>query len=266
MQQLRLIFFLIVFMLPATAFSIPNDSAVSNSDCKPCNPISLNDASDLLKPLKLNVKSIKRAPMSRMFEVLAERDGSEGLIYIDCDKKFFMQGVIVDANKMEVVSSHPVPKPNEKKTAVIDPKAIPVNRSIVLGNPNGSKKIYVFTDPDCPYCRTLHTELLKLVKIAPEVTIHILLYPLPTHPQAYDKTRLLVSSQDLTLLNMAFEGKDLPKTKGDEGKDAIDEIIKFGRSIGVRGTPTIVLPTGAILAGASDAESLNKHIFSHGNK
>ena len=127
-----------------------------------------------------------------------------------------------------------------------------------MGTPNAAKKLVVFTDPDCPYCRVLHAELVKLEKSGVDVAIYILLYPLPSHPQAYDTSRMLVASKDKTLLNSAFEGKQISKPEGGQGKAEIEAIAKFAQSHGINGTPTMVMPNGAVITGVRDFESLKK--------
>ena len=127
-----------------------------------------------------------------------------------------------------------------------------------MGNPKGIKKLYVFTDPDCPYCRKGHAELKKLAKIAPDVAIHIMLFPLPMHPGSYDKSRSVIESKNLDLLDKAFDGKEIPKPTKESSKKAIDEIVKFANANGISGTPTMVLPNGTIQVGMRDAETMKK--------
>jgi len=230
------------------------------NECASCHTLSEKEASELLRPLNVMVQSIKQAPIQGMFEVLVKRVDQQGVIYVDYAKKHIMQGVVVKVASMEAISSHVKEPPQLQKMTVIDHKRIPIQHSIVMGNPNAIKKLFVFTDPDCPYCRNLHGELVKLEKIFPDVAIHIMLYPLPMHPQAYDKARQLVSSKDRDLLNKAFDGKDIPKPSGDEGKSEIDAIIKFAQSHAIKGTPTMVMPNGEFLVGVHDAEGLKKLI------
>ena len=134
----------------------------------------------------------------------------------------------------------------------------PVDSAVIMGNPKGSKKLYVFTDPDCPYCQKGHVELKKLAKIAPDVAIHIMLFPLPMHPAAYEKSRTILETKSHELLDKAFEGKEIPKPTKDSSKIAIDEIIKFANKNGISGTPTMVMPDSTIQVGMRDAETMKK--------
>ena len=177
---------------------------------------------------------------------------------MDYGKKHLIQGMVVDVETLQPASAHQQNLPKPKQQTSVDVAAIPVKNAVVMGNPKGSKKIYVFTDPDCPYCRKGHAELKKLAKIAPDVAIYVMLYPLPMHPAAYDKSRTVVETMSHDLLDKAFEGKDVPKPKKESSKKAIDEIVKFANANGISGTPTMVMPDGTIQVGMRDAETMKQ--------
>jgi len=263
--MLRIILVLTSLLLVHTVVNASEQPAVGRSacvgqDCAKCHSLGVKEATELLLPLNVTVQSIKHAPILGMFEVLAQRADQQGVIYVDYAKKHIMQGVVVKLATMEAVSAHAKEPPQLQRMTAVDPKQIPVQHSIVMGNPNAVKKLYVFTDPDCPYCRDLHRELLKLEKMASDIAIHIMLYPLPMHPQAYDKARQLVAVKNKEQLNRAFTGQDIPKPSGDQGKAAIDAIANFAQNHGINSTPTLVLSTGAVFEGVRDAESLQKLI------
>lgn len=245
-----------------TLFTTPlfaMDKEGHSSDCTSCHTLSVKEASELLKPTGGTVKSIKYSPIKGMYELLMEKDGRQGLIFIDFAKKHLMQGFMIDLATLQPVTAHTKQElPQQKQPTKLDVKTIPLENSIVMGNPNGAKKIYVFTDPDCPYCRKFHAELKKLAQIAPDVAIYIMPYPLPMHPGAYDKARAILESKSRDVLDEAFEGKDVPKPTKEESKARIDANIKFGNANGITGTPTFVLPDGKIEVGGRDAESLKK--------
>ena len=177
---------------------------------------------------------------------------------MDYGKKHLIQGMVVDIEKMQPASAHQQIIPQSKQQTSLDVNTIPTANAIIMGNPKGSIKLYVFTDPDCPYCRKGHIELKKLAKIAPDVAIHIMLYPLAMHPAAYDKSRTVLETMSHDLLDKAFDGKDVPKPKKESSKKAIDEIVKFANANGISGTPTMVMPDGKIEVGMRDAETMKK--------
>ena len=257
--MLKVLVSVIAFVALFTTPLFAMDKDGHGSDCTSCHKLSIKEASELLKATGGTVKSIKDSPVKGMFELLMEKDGRQGLIYIDYAKKHLMQGVMIDLATLQPVTAHTQKElPQQKQPAPLDVKTIPLENSIVMGNQGGAKKIYVFTDPDCPFCRKFHSELKTLEKIAPDVAIYVMLYPLPMHPGAYDKARAILESKNRDVLDQAFDGKDVQTPAKDESKTRIDANIKYGNANGISGTPTFVMPDGKIVVGGKDAETLKK--------
>lgn len=225
-------------------------------ECASCHTLTPGEATGLLKKIGGTVKSVRQSPARGLFELMVEKDGQKGVIFMDYGKKHLIQGVVVDLEKLEQIIAHKNELPQTKQITSVDVKTIPANHAIVMGNPKGSKKLYVFTDPDCPYCRNGHIELKKLTSIDTDVAIHIMLFPLPMHPGAFDKARTVIETKSLDMLDKAFEGKDIPKPKLETSKKIIEDIIKFGNDNGISGTPTMILPDGTIQVGMRDAETM----------
>lgn len=243
-----------VITSPSFAMSREN----CGGECKTCHTLTTKEASELMKPTGASVLSIKDSPSRGLFELLVQKDSQKAVIFIDYGKKYLIQGMMVDLKKLEPVSAHKLEPQQQKQPTSVDVKSIPAQNAVIMGNPKGSKKLYVFTDPDCPYCRKGHAELKKLAAIAPDVAIHVMLYPLPMHPAAYDKSRTVLETKNLDLLDKAFDGKDVPKPTKESSKKGIDEIIKFANANGISGTPTMVMPNGKVEVGMRDAETMKK--------
>ena len=250
------IVFIALILFSSTSFAMAKEGC--GGDCMVCHKLTAKEAGDLLKDIGVTVKSVKPAPANGLFEILLEKDGKPGLLFIDYGKKHLIQGMMVKLPELKPVAAHQQDFPQPKQIISVDPGTIPLKNSIIIGNPKGAKKLYVLTDPDCPYCRTFHSELKKLAKTAPDVAIHIMLFPLPMHPAAYDKSRTVIETRNLQHLDKIFEGKEVPKPTKESSKAAVDEIIKFANANGISGTPTMVMPDGKIMVGGRDAESLKK--------
>jgi thiol:disulfide interchange protein DsbC len=245
-----------IMIIASSSYAMAKEGC--GGECASCHTLSVKDAGELLKKTGINVKSVKQAPSKGLFEILVEKDNKQGIIFIDYGKKYLLQGMIVSLDTLQPVSAHEQDLPQSKQPTSLDVSKIPVDKAVVMGNPKGAKKLYVFTDPDCPYCRTGHAELKKLAKIAPNVAIHIMLFPLPMHPGSYDKSRSILETKSLDLLDKAFEGKEIPKPIKESSKKMIDEIAKFATANGISGTPTMVLPDGTIQVGMRDAETMKR--------
>jgi len=247
---------IISLIIASPSFAMAKEGC--GGECTSCHSLTEKDANELLKKTGINVKSVKQAPSRGLFELLVEKDNKQGVIFIDYGKKHLLQGMIVNLETLQPVSAHAQDLPQAKQVTSVDVTKIPVESAVIMGNPKGSKKLYVFTDPDCPYCKKGHLELKKLATIAPDVAIHVMLFPLPMHPGAYDKSRTVLETKSLEMMDKAFDGKDVPKPTKESSKKAIDEIIKFANANGITGTPTMVMPDGKIEVGMRDAETLKK--------
>ena len=80
------------------------------------------------------------------------------------------------------------------------------------------------------------------------------MFPLPMHKDAYKKAKAIVCEKSLALLEDAFEKKPLPEPKCET--TVLDDNIKLAEKLGIRGTPTVILPNGIIMQGPKDADSI----------
>jgi thiol:disulfide interchange protein DsbC len=254
--------FLAVGVMIVTVLLVQNAYAaaagVHENDCASCHTLTLPEANKLLANIG-EVKSVKQSTAKGLFELVIEGQGQKALIYVDYSKKHIIPGPVFD-----IATRKPITEPirnTPPPPAKIDPTTIPLDNSVLMGNPKGTKKLFVFTDPDCPYCSKLHVELKKLVTMDPDVLVYVKMYPLQMHPQAYDKARAILTAKNPSeALDKAFSGAALPIPGGDGGKAAVDQTLKFANGIGVNSTPTLVFPDGRIEAGAKPAEDIRKQL------
>ncbi len=87
-----------------------------------------------------------------------------------------------------------------------------------------------------------------------DIAFYIKMLALNIHPQAYEKAKAIVCEKSLTLLEDAFERKELPKPKCET--QVIDENIKLAEKLGIRGTPALIFPDGRVIPGAAAAKSI----------
>jgi thiol:disulfide interchange protein DsbC len=222
-------------------------------ECASCHAITLKEANDILKDIG-TVKAVKPAPVRGLYELTLEKGGQTGVAYLDYGKKHLIGGQIYDIAARQVVAT---PAPTQRLER-LDPATLKSEQSLVMGNPKGKKRLFVFTDPECPFCAKLHGELKKLVALEPELAVFIKLYPLKMHPKAYDKARVILGQNSLTLLERSFAGQALPAPGAKDAKKPVDETMRFAESVGISATPTLVLPDGRILPGFRDAEAMRK--------
>ncbi len=233
-------------------------------DCAKCHTLTVAEANDLLKEIGGGVQSVKMAPVKGLWELALEKDGRKGVVYMNFGKKFIMAGPVfqIDALKAAIqaqaAAQAKAPQPKLEK---VDVATIPLTNSIVMGNPKGKKRLFVFTDPECPFCARQHAELQKLVELDKDVAVYVKFFPLVSiHPKSYDKARVILEQNSIELLDKAFARGAVPEPKATTPTKGVDETLNFAQSIGINATPTLVFPDGRIVPGAMDAAAIEKQL------
>jgi len=96
----------------------------------------------------------------------------------------------------------------------------------------------------------------KVVAERKDIAFLIKLYPLPMHKEAYDKAKSIVCEKSLALLENAMAKKQIPKPKCKTS--VVDDNINLAQSLGITGTPTLVMPDGRVIPGFKDANSIKE--------
>ena len=223
-------------------------------DCSGCHSLTVKEANTLLKGMG-EVKKVNAAAVRGLWELDFVKDGKRAVAYMDYSKKHIMPGPV-----FSLATRAPIAKAAETKPAPpakVKVSSIPLTNSVIMGNPAAKKKLFVFTDPDCPFCSKLHTELKKLVESDKKLAVYVKLFPLKMHPNAYDKSRAIMSGDANKLLDDAFSGAKLPAPAADAGK-GVDETVRLAQSLGIKATPTLVLPDGRVMPGYREAAEIRK--------
>ncbi len=250
----------------------------------------------ILGPAK--VVSVSDAPISGLYEVIVENNGKKIPIYVDCNLKYVVNGEIIDINKKVSLTRERFAQLQQQSNSekevklakilgkdkvealkkeglieyikIIDTKNLPAP-NISYGN--GPIKIYVFTDPQCPYCAKLHQSIKEILSKRKDVTFEMVLYPLPFHKYASNISQNIECQKDNTqkqkILDTSFENTLKNNESGlsslakacNTAASKINNNINFGRSHEINGTPTIVFPNkGVAVSGALPTDTLNKLI------
>lgn len=118
---------------------------------------------------------------------------------------------------------------------------------------NGKRVLYVFSDPDCSYCKKLEHTLRQIEN----VTIYTFPYPLEgLHPQAAEHARDIWCSIDRSAAWQAWMSDNTRPALNDACATPIAQNRTLGLALGLRGTPTLFNAKGRMAAGAVPAQSI----------
>lgn len=189
-------------------------------------------------------EAVHQTALPGIFEVQMGKN----LAYVEKTGRYFVFGHLYDMSTQQDLTAKKLEDFNK-----IDFAALPLGDAIKTVRGNGSRKLAVFSDPDCPYCRKLETELIKLN----DVTIYTYLYPLEgLHPDAKRKSVSVWCSKDRGAM---WESVVL-RNQNPEGATAcehpIDRTIALGQTLNITGTPMIISADGRTLPGAVTSDKL----------
>ena len=193
-----------------------------------------------------NLLNINETPIKGLCEIVFDNRGRIGVFYLSSDKNYLISGPLWKTADMFNMTMERITAVNDKKR--IDVTKIPLQETIILGESNATKKVIIFTDPECPYCAQLHQTMKKIVAKRKDIAFYIKFFPLNMHKDAYWKSKSILCNRSLQMLEDNFGKKEISRT--DCKTDEIDNSIKLAASLGISGTPAIILPDGRLRDGA----------------
>lgn len=197
------------------------------------------------------IEHISPSGVDGILEVLME---GNRIIYTDTSGKHLFNGHLFDVDAHEDLTERRI-----EALTRIDVKQLPLADAFDVVHGDGKRQLYLFEDPDCPYCKKFEEQLPKIN----DVTLHVFLFPLTTiHPHAYEHALGVWCSKDRqkAWADKMLRGIDPPAAKC---ANPIDRNLALGEKLHVEGTPTIVFADGRVRAGMMSAEEL-EHLLGGG--
>jgi thiol:disulfide interchange protein DsbC len=195
------------------------------------------------------IKSVTKSPIAGLYEVNL---GSQ-IIYSDASGDYLLLGDLVDAKTRKNLTEARLSETNR-----IDFASLPFNNAVKVVKGNGARKIAVFSDPNCPYCKQLETTL----KSMDNITVYTFLYPVLS-PDSTTKSKSIWCSADRAKAWEAWmQNRQAPTAPGTCDTTALEKNLALGQSMNVSGTPTVFLADGRRLPGAVPADELDKALSS----
>ena len=183
------------------------------------------------------VTSVSQSPLAGIYEVYV---GGK-IIYTDENAKYLLFGNLLDVKNQKNLTEDRIAELNK-----IDVKQLPLDQAIKHVKGKGERTLYVFTDPDCPYCQKLEQYMPSIDNI----TVYIFLFPLKKlHPQAE-----VVANKIWCAKNQynAWEDYMLRRKLAQNlvtCETPVQKNLTLGQNLQISGTPTMFLENGIRLSG-----------------
>ena len=256
--------FLLVTTAPVLIFA-SNQGKEHINVCPSTQVVAKNLSNIFLLP-NLKVIEVKKAPIKGLCEAVIKLNGEKLPLYVDSSGRYLLLGSgnglsqIIDLQTKENLTQKEIQELN--KLSQEEVKALDKYVAFTYGKKG--KVVYLFTDPECPFCQRLEPTLKKLADEG-KIQVKVILFPLPFHPHAREKAVAIVCH------HIGWKGlrgsywtdekmKNLSKWQCKEGQKLVKESIKIGQKYGVSGTPTMITEEGKKVVGALPEPMLKKEL------
>jgi thiol:disulfide interchange protein DsbC len=192
------------------------------------------------------IDEVTPGPMPGLWEV---RMGSE-LIYSDAKGSFVIQGEIIDTNKHLNLTEERV-----AKLTAIDFARLPLQDAVVWKRGTGARKVVVFADPNCSFCKRFERDL----NTVRDITVYTFLFPI-LGGDSPEKSRAIWCARDNGKVwrDWMVNGIAPPAAAPGCNAAALDRNVALGHKHGVSGTPSLVFENSERVPGVLSPEELEK--------
>ncbi len=196
------------------------------------------------------IDEVTKTPVNGLWEV---RMGNE-IIYSDDQGAFVVEGNIVDLQRQLNITQDRV-----AKLTAFDFAKLPLKDAVVWKQGSGARKLVVFADPNCSYCKHFEQELSSVK----DITVYTFLIPI-LGGDSPEKSKAIWCAKDRSKVwrSWMLDGTAPPVVAGACDASALDRNIALGTKHGVNGTPMLVFADSKRMPGIMTAGELDKKLSS----
>jgi thiol:disulfide interchange protein DsbC len=193
------------------------------------------------------IEEIRPTPLPGLFEL---RVNDHDIFYTDAKGEYLIEGHLIDVKTRRDLTTERV-----EKLQVIAFDKLPLKDAFTIVRGKGERKIAVFEDPNCGYCKRFERDLQKVDNL----TIHVFLYPILGSDSA-TKSKGIWCAKDKGKAFLDWMVRDAAPAASAASCDtsAITRNVEFGRKNKISGTPTLIFADGSRVPGAISADQVEK--------
>lgn len=193
------------------------------------------------------VEEVRRTPLPGIYEA---RLGNT-LIYVDEKAQYlFYEGDLIELKGLRNLTQERV-----EELMAIRFDELPLNLALKQVVGKGTRKIAVFEDPNCGFCKRLRADLMKL----DDITIY-------TFPMAFlaadsdSKARKALCADDpVKAWNEVLLQNKVASNAG-SCETSIEKVRELSQKLGITGTPVVFFQNGKRLSGYEPPERFNQRL------
>ena len=197
---------------------------------------------------EVRIERIERVPGSSLYEVTVRGPNGPQLFYADERARVIVVGQVLDGR-----TGFNLTEDRLRKLNAIDWATLPFADAISTKRGNGRRKVAIFSDPNCPYCKRFEKDLAKL----DDITVHIFLFPV-IRPESLPLTKSVWCSPDRARAWNDLMLRDIEPTASPDCDTPVEKLVALGRELGANSTPTWFVETGERYSGAIPLEETRR--------
>jgi thiol:disulfide interchange protein DsbC len=197
---------------------------------------------------KIQIKSISPSPIPGIYEVVA----NSSIIYVDAQAKFLIQGSITDLKTGVNLTDA-----REDEMNRIQFSELPLQDTVKLVRGDGSRKMAVFADPNCGYCKTLE----KSFQTMDNITVYTFLIPILS-ADSTTKSKAVWCASDPSKTWVNWMTAQMPLPSKTDCPNPLDKNLALAKKLGITGTPAIFFVDGSRIPGAASKDDIEKKLAS----
>ena len=198
-------------------------------------------------PTLPKIEEVSKTPMNGLFEV---RVSGNDIYYTDADGSFLIQGSLIDTRVKKNLTEERLEKLN-----LVAFDSLPLSDAFTIVRGNGKRKMAVFEDPNCGYCKRFERDMQKVS----DVTIHLFLMPI-LGPDSSVKSKAVWCAKDKAKAWADMMLRDQKPAAGNCDATALTRNIEFGQQHRITGTPTLIFADGKRVPGAIGAQQVEQYL------
>lgn len=193
------------------------------------------------------IDEISKSPIAGLYEIRLGTD----IFYTDDQGNHVIQGELIETKSRTNLTEQRV-----SKLTAIDFATLPLKDAIVWKSGSGVRKLVIFADPNCGYCKKFERDMQQLK----DVTVYTFLYPI-LGGDSPDKSRNIWCSKDNTKAwrDWMLDGTAPTRSMGACDTGALTRNVALGRKHKVNGTPALVFEDGKRVPGALPIDQVEKN-------
>lgn len=193
------------------------------------------------------IEGARTAPMPGLIEL---RAGGH-IFYTDVNGDYLIDGQLIDVRSQRNLTEERTDEINQ-----VDFASLPLRDAVVWKSGNGKRRMVVFADPNCGYCKRLERDMQKLK----DVTIYTFMIGiLGDDSKAKADQIWCAKDRTQTWLNWMIEGEAPPRALGQCGSP-LQRNMALSQKLRVNGTPAIIFEDGSRLPGAASLQTLEQRL------